>query len=137
MEDDGLVNWVIPKNMSFLSSDIDTDALSVMLRYLIMEVKNDHSKMQYRKDLRNYGRQISQIVSFVRKNGYNKQSAKDKEHLSAYEEILKISLTDEPNDSDDSDDIMDSYADSDAVVEGNSFLGENAIEEDYSDIVDV
>lgn len=69
-KNDGYINWVEPKNIGFLPSDVEKDSLSVMLRLLVARVKEDHAKYQYKKDLKHYANEIVEIIRFARANGY-------------------------------------------------------------------
>ena len=86
-KEDGIINWVTPKRLGFLPSDIERDALSVLIRILIGKVKEDHARSQYKKELRHYASEITEIVKFVKENGYRITDVNSTKYADAYKVI--------------------------------------------------
>jgi len=141
-KNDGIINWIEPKNIGFLPSEIEEDALSVLLRILIGKVKEDHAQMQYKKELKHYAPEIIEIVRFVRQSGYEIVNVESTKYKNAYDSVKRLQATDDDNevvDYGDSEKIADTSA-SGEVVEDLSFLDADPTDEqddiDYSQIVD-
>ena len=71
-EDDGIVVWK-ENDISFLPEDISKDKLTTFIKLLIGRVKEDHAIHTYKKDLRDYRREIIQIVNVAQQGGYKLQ----------------------------------------------------------------
>jgi len=125
-KNDGLINWVEPNNLGFLPKDIEKDTLSVLLRLLIMKVKEDHAKHQYRKELKHYAPDIVEIVKFAIQNQYKPLEVNFSNYSSAYSRVFDV-LEDNKKISVDNNEII--INDIPGIVEDLSVLDE---EIDYS-----
>ncbi|MFW5890965.1 MAG: hypothetical protein ACOCUI_02000 [bacterium] len=86
-ENDGLINWVEPNKLGFLPKDIEDDTLSILLRLLIGKVKEDHARHQYKKELKNYGPDIIEIINFAKENGYKYKKVTETKYSKRYQAL--------------------------------------------------
>jgi len=70
--DDGIVIWK-ESDRSFLPKNISKDKLATFIKLLVGQVKEDHARHGYKKDVRDYGAQITQIIHVAVHNGYKLQ----------------------------------------------------------------
>jgi len=64
-----IVNWVEP-DIGFMPPSMEYDLLSILLRNLIAQVKDDHAMFQYRKDLKDYVYSFIEIIKTAEAHGY-------------------------------------------------------------------
>lgn len=131
-KNDGIINWVEPKNLGFLPKDIEEDSLSVIIRLLIMKVKEEHASMQYRKELKHYAPEIIEIMKFAKSGGYKGIKVNDTQYKNAYYKLIdnmqKTDYSSSPNKNSDneSNEFPEIKIQGNGIVEDLSFLNEGS-----------